>query len=289
LIDSLNGHVAGDFNNDYLIDTAWMKVTKPNYISDVKVYSYQNTGKIKTATCAYTNDVANPNGCAFIRRQAADLQTWGNGQWVVRMARDAVDITGNGHRDLAVVSLSSGGNVAAPVYILEGNGDATFKPPGQALFSHNTGNCGNSPANAILFADFNNDKVGDIIMGLDDDGDPGSAWFYPGQLMGGDYSFDFSACKEAFDINPQDENGFNKPGATNAARPFDFNFDGRQDVIVGYRYSTGGNLSTRTEVWLGKADGTFNAPLLVRDFPNSRNGVYYAVPQRVCPFFPKAP
>lgn len=290
LEDTLLAHVAGDFNNDYLIDLALMKVTKPSYITDVKIDSYENTGMIGKATCAYTTDTANPKGCAFIRRQAADLQSWGTGQWVVRIARDAVDLTGNGHRDLAVLNISSGGNVAVPVYVVEGQGNMTFTPPNTAMFSHNSGNCGNSPANSILFADFDADNIGDIVVGLDDDGDPGSAWFYPGQVSGGMYGFDFAKCVEAFDINTNSEkNGSNQPGATSSTRTFDFDFDGFQDVIVGFPYSTVGNPPTRTEVWLGKGDGTFKPPLTVRDFADNWNGVRFAVPQRICPSFPKSP
>ncbi len=144
-------------------------------------------------------------------------------------------------------------------------------------------------APSSFFADFNADQVGDIIVGLDDDGDPGSAWFYPGQVVGNTYSFDFAKCAEAFDINLNDEFGSNKPGATSTARPFDFDFDGYQDIIVGLGYSKVGQPPTRTEVWLGKGDGTFKSPLTVRDFPTNRNGLYFAVPQRVCPSFPKTP
>ena len=41
-----------------------------------------------------------------------------------------------------------------------------------------------------IFADFDNNSVGDIITGLDDDGDAGSAWFYPGDTSTGNYLVD---------------------------------------------------------------------------------------------------
>ena len=33
----------------------------------------------------------------------------------------------------------------------------------------------------MLFADFDNDTIGDVVVGFDDDGDAGAAWLYPGE------------------------------------------------------------------------------------------------------------
>ncbi len=279
---------AADLTNDERIDLVAMDVVKPSYISNAYLYSYENTGLVGSANCAYSADPANPNGCAFIRRLAVDLSTWANNQWIVRSSGDAVDVDGDGFRDMAIYSLSSGGNVSVPVYIVSGNGDGTFDPPGAALFSHSTAGCGASPANSILFADFNADNLGDVIIGFDDDGDPGSAWFYPGKLNGSTFSFDFAQCKEALDINPGNESGSDQPGATGASRPFDFNFDGFQDIMVGYRYQSATQPPTRTELYLGKGDGSFQSPLIVRDFPTTDFGSSFATPQRLCSWFPIA-
>jgi heat shock protein beta len=278
---------AADFNNDDRIDLISLEVVRSGYIDDADYYSYENTGLVATANCAYTSDPANPNGCVFIRRHAAELNPLANGQWNVGPAKDAVDVDGDGYRDVVLYTMSSGGNVAIPVYLLTGNGDGTFNVPSISMFSHNSGSCGNSPANSILFGDFDGDGIGDVVMGLDDDGDPGSAWFYPGTNQGGTFSFDFSGCFEAFDISPN-ENGNDVPGATGAVRSFDFDFDGVLDIMLGWRYANVGSPPTRTQLHLGNGDGTFAAELVIRDFQTTDYGTGFATPQRLCIWFPTA-
>ncbi|MDY0001101.1 MAG: VCBS repeat-containing protein, partial [Polyangia bacterium] len=289
LVDSALTHAifgtAADFNNDDRIDLIALEIIKPAYISEAYYYSYENTGLLHTATCAVTEDPTNPGGCAFIRRLGANLNSLSTGQWVVGTARDSVDVDGDGFRDLTFYTMSSGGNVAIPVYILTGNGDGTFDVPSTPLFSHNSGGCGASPANTILFGDFDGDSLGDVIIGLDDDGDPGSAWFYKGLLLGGNFSFDFAHCFEAFDINPE-ETGSDRPGATGAVRAFDFDFDGNLDVMVGWRNQSATAPPTETILLLGNGDGTFAAPILVRSFPTTDYGTTFATPQRLCARFP---
>ncbi|MFH2008539.1 MAG: VCBS repeat-containing protein [bacterium] len=275
---------AADFNNDDAIDLIALETQRSGNLTDADYYSYENTGLVTTANCAYTTDPANPNGCAFIQRHAAELVSLAGGQWNVGPGRDAVDVDGDGFRDMVLYTMSSGGNVAIPVYLLTGNGDGTFNVPSTAMFSHNSGGCGASPANSILFGDFNSDDLGDVVIGLDDDGDPGSAWFYPGVVNGTVFSFDFSGCFEAFDINP-DENNHDVPGATGATRAFDFDFDGNLDIMLGWRYADVGAPPSRTQLHLGNGDGTFGAAIIVRDFPTSDFGTGFATPQRLCAKF----
>ena len=276
---------AADLNNDERIDLVALRITKPNYISDAFLYSYENTGLLHTATCAYTTDPANPGGCAFIRRQGADLYSLAYDEWNVGKARDAVDVDGDGFRDMVIYTMSSGGNVALPVYVLSGNGDGTFDVPSTPLFSHNSGGCGASPANSILFGDFDGDDLGDVILGLDDDGDPGSAWFYAGILTGGTFGFDFASCFEAFDINPSNESGADDPGVSSSARAFDFDFDGNLDVMLGWNHPNTWAPPSHTILLLGNGDGTFAAPTTVRDFPTTSYGNRFATPQRLCARF----
>jgi hypothetical protein len=287
-LDHWFGVTTADFTNDDRIDLLRMVRQPPTgYITDADLYSYENAGLIATATCAYTDLTANPNGCAFIRRHAANLgPVIGAQQWGVRYSRDAVDVDGDNFRDMVVYTYASGGNAQVPTYLLSGNGDGTFNVNSTALFTHNSGGCGNTPANSILFADFNSDDIGDIIMGLDDDGDAGSAWFYPGQINAG-YSINFAACAEAFDIHPGCESGCaDGPGSTGSARNFDFNFDGNQDVMAGKFYPNVSGPNSHTLLFLGNGNGTFQAWLVVRDFTNSLFGQYFAIPQRLCARFP---
>ncbi|MBU1536400.1 VCBS repeat-containing protein [Myxococcota bacterium] len=285
-LDVSLGSLIADINNDNRIDLVHLSVVKPANITEAYFYSFENTGTVLTATCAYTTDPLNPGGCLFIRRLAATITSLVFDQWNVGLARDAVDIDGDGFRDLAIYTMANGGDVAMPVYVLNGFGDGTFNVPTTAYFSHNSGSCGSSPANSILFADFNDDGVGDIIMGFDDDGDPGSAWFYPGQVNSGVFSFNFSGCFEAIDINPGNENGSDQPGVSGSARNFDFNFDGYQDVILGWNYSSAWAAPSETLLYLGNGDGTFQPAITVRDFPTTTYGASFATPQRLCTWFP---
>jgi len=96
------------------------------------------------------------------------------------------------------------------------------------LFVHNPGGT-LSPANVLLVADFTGDGRVDLLVGLDDDGDPGQSWTYTG--LGG-ARFD-ATPEEAFDLNKAVESGFDQLGATRSAHAFDFDANGFADVVVG--------------------------------------------------------
>ena len=281
-----------DFNNDEEIDLVGYKTTRTgnNHINSILMKNYENQGNIRSATCFSTDDPSNPNGCAFISQDALNITSWVNGQWGFRYSKDAVDINGDGFRDIAILKYASGTSSSVPITVVLGNGDGTFQgPPNSPLFTHNSGGCGSSPSNTIVFGDFNTDGIGDIITGLDDDGDAGSAWFYPGSLSSnGSYVVDLNSCTESFDINTVDESGGENPGFSNSARNFDFNFDGIQDMMVGYNYtnpwsSTG---PSTTQLMLGNGDGTFGPQTEIRNFPSSTTGRNFAVPQWRCVRFP---
>jgi hypothetical protein len=280
-----------DFNNDERIDLLALEITKPSTISDALMRSYMNMGLVESADCFSTTDATNPDGCAFYEQNAVDLTTLAKGQWVLNSSRDAVDINADGHRDMAVMILSSGGNSAVPVSILHGNGDGTFQPPVE-MFDHNNGACGGSPANALLFADFDNNGYGDILMGFDDDGDAGSGWLYPGEWRSDgtsgikEFAFDLRNCREVIDVNPTHESGGEHPGVGGSARNFDFNFDGNQDVMLGFNYTQPWAAPSRAELWLGAGDGSFTLFDTIRDFPDSRFAMTLATPQPMCPRFP---
>jgi hypothetical protein len=295
LVGQVDRHFLGtvaDLDGDELMDVAHLELDRPNYVADADLYFYQNSGLVRTALCAITTDPTNPQDCLFVKVLAVDLMGWAGGQWVVNYSRQAIDVNGDGHRDIALYSIANGGAPPTPVSLILGRGDGTFDPPGPAMFTHNA-NGSQSPANAIMFADFDNDGWGDVVLGLDDDGDAASAWFYPGTGGPGGFAFDLAGATEAFDLNPAHEAGGEHPGPTSAARNFDVDFDGRQDVIVGWRYQSAWTGPSETVFLRGLGDGTFAGPQRIRDFPlqpgqgdTNNYGLTFALPQRLCPRFP---
>jgi hypothetical protein len=189
---------------------------------------------------------------------------------------------------MVVYRFASGGDGEVDVAILRGLGDGTFTELEEDAveFVHNNGACGSSPSNIALLADFDNDAIGDVLLGLDDDGDAGSAWFYPGRIEEGGFIFDWEGCVEAFDLHPEYESGGESPGHAPNSYNFDLDFDGNEDVLIGYRHVAPWVSPSRI-VWLrGLGDGTFEPPSVIRDFPGGDNGLRLAVPRRTCARYP---
>ena len=271
---------AADLDNDDDLDVYHLVRNSGGYINSLVLYSYLNQGTVATANCAWTEDPTNPDGCVFIKQQAIDLTSWGSGLWIARVSADAVDVDGDGNRDVVMVTHSSGGTSPSPVTLLLGDGAGGFAMTSHPLFSHAA-----SPVNSQVFADFNGDDLGDLIVGLDDDGDAGSAWFYPGvwdATLG--YSISTAGAFESFDINPGAESGGENYGVTGSARSFDFDFDGNEDVIVGYNNSQPWNPPSETVFLQGNGNGTFAPATILRSFTNGY-GQNFAIPQRLCKRF----
>ena len=120
-----------DFNNDEEIDLVGYETTRltNNYISAVMMRNYENQGGIRSAACFATDDLSNPNNCAFVSKEALNITSWVSNQWGFRYSKDAVDVDGDGFRDIAILKYSSGGASSAPITVVPGNGDGTFQPP----------------------------------------------------------------------------------------------------------------------------------------------------------------
>ncbi|MBW2276343.1 MAG: hypothetical protein JRF63_02560, partial [Deltaproteobacteria bacterium] len=176
---------------------------------------------------------------------------------------------------LIFATYASGGASSAPLYRLAGNGDGTFVTPAVYLFTHNY------PVNSVVFADFTSDDIGDVIMGCDDDGDPGQAWLYYGD---GASSFETTAY-ECFDLEPSIESGSDQPGTTGSAKTFDFDFDGDMDIMVGHNFSSAWAGPSRIDVYMGNGDGSFDAPIQLGEDIPSTLGNAFDIPQRLCPWY----
>ncbi len=292
-LSPLGGAVA-DLDVDGVVDLARiLNTTGSNgYIDTATIETYLGTGLVRTATCAVTEDPANPEGCAFVHLQGVDLTTtatgsnWAHNQWGSRLSRQAVDVTGDGVPDMVHMIYANGGDAEVPVGLVVGRGDGTFDPVPAALFFHNDGTCGNSPANSVLFGDFDGDGLGDVMMGLDDDGDPGSLWFYPGMQIAGEYYIDTTGCYEALDINPTVEYGSDSAGVSTSAVAFDFDFNGYPDIALGYNYTTAWAPPSKAIVSLNQGAAGFWPPYDILDFPDSSYASTIAIPNWICPPFP---
>ena len=220
--------------------------------------------------------------CFFMTLPAMSISSAVVGEWTARIAAQAVNLNPDidDFVDLTLATYASGGNSATRLYVLNGDGQGGFSNPTQS-FIHNI-NREQAPVNTILFADFNADGAGDVLMGFDDDGRSGEAWTYLGL---GDGTFNDQAIS-AIDINPTDaveQGGGERLGREASGRTFDFDFDGFMDLIIGVRtvsYDTPGE----TRLYRGNGDGTFDPEYQVIGGPSSSYGAF-AIPSPLCANF----
>jgi hypothetical protein len=272
--------VTTDADGDHSYDILRMTLQRSGNISSGAIQIYLNNHHT-FATCVYG---ATPEDhCFFVKYAEIDISTAVGGQWVARMALQAVSFNPDvdGFSDLTLVTYASGGNAATDVYTLFGNGAGLYDLPSRH-FTHNADRS-QAPANTVLFADFNNDEIGDLLLGFDDDGQAGNAWVYFGL---GDGSFS-TVPVVSLDLNPtnaRETGGRGETlGRTGSGRTFDFDFDGSSDLIVGYNdisYTSPGE----TRLYRGNGDGTFNTSYSVIG-PRSQYAHQFAIPQRLCPSF----
>ena len=278
--ESVTGAVT-DVDGDFATDVVRFIVspTGSTLRESGEVITYRNNYAPRQSCVVGETD---EDGCFFTRAATLDVSPTVNRVWIARMARTAVSFNPeeDSHRDLTLVTYNSGGNAPTRVYTLFGNGDGTFADPA-LRFTHNASS-NQAPANTVLFADFNNDGVGDLMVGLDDDGRPGEAWSYLGL---GDGTFD-EAPLVAIDLNPGDareEGGGESLGRTASGRAFDFDFDGSVDLIVGYNHRAY-DVAGQTRLYRGNGDGTFGPDFSVIG-PDSLSAHAFAIPERLCPTF----
>jgi hypothetical protein len=276
--------VLTDVDNDHRFDFVRYWQDLPNNPTVAKGYSFIGGGPMVNSPCVLGTDPA--DGCTFTKLDPAlDITAQAAGKWGVPSGKTAQDLNGDGNQDLVFGIYSSGGASDTVVFLMLGNGDGTFGSA-QQMFVH-AGQKG--PANSFLFADFTNDQFGDVILGLDDDGDAGSAWIYNGTGPG---SFSTTGTK-VFDLNPECNSGCgDKMGMTASARTFDFNFDGNLDIVVGHNYCKGNinchmwtALDSKLQIHMGNGDGTFQDAQIIYDVSNSSVAGSFAIPTRICPWY----
>ncbi|MBH24389.1 MAG: hypothetical protein CMH57_08060 [Myxococcales bacterium] len=276
--DQLITGIVTDADGDYGYDVVASRLTRGanNYLSQGRFVAYLGRGS-ELSTCVYSDDPMDQ--CFFLSAPATDFTSTVSGEWQARVARQAVGFNPNSDRfdDLTVAVYSSGGNAATDIYTFFGVGDGTYQAP-VLRFTHNAAR-DQAPANSVLFADFNTDGIGDILLGFDDDGAPGAAWTYLGV---GDGSFSNTPIL-AVDVNPTDareQGGGESLGREGSGRTFDFDFDGAPDLLIGVdhvAYAEPG----QTRFYRGNGDGTFGPEFTVIG-EESRFSGSFEIPQRLC-------
>ena len=173
-----------DANSDNVLDVARFQLNRLGYIESGVIEIFLNNYDSRVS-CVYSTDPADL--CFFHLASTVGISDAVGGEWIARMARQAVNLNpaSDAHRDLTIMAYASGGNSPTDVYTLFGNGDGTFEPP-EFEFTHNAARS-QAPGNTYLFADFNGDGVGDILVGFDDDGNSGAAWTYLGDGPAGTF------------------------------------------------------------------------------------------------------
>jgi len=175
--------------------------------------------------------------------------------WTLGMSNTVVDVDADGFPDMLASEQSSGSAVNSMVYLLMGNGDGTFQSPVHVFTTSN------HPATYMSLGDFNNDGKVDALVGQDDDGDPGAAFFFKGR---GDGTFDQNGI-EAFDTRDDKESGSDQPGH-GKFQAYDVNRDGILDIVsaVGLSGPAIGDIAVADLIYFrGHGDGSFDAPQVI--------------------------
>lgn len=189
--------VAGDFTSDGYPDVVVVAGTHP----DERIYLLRNPGVSFTET-SFTIPGA-------VEHNQGSKRT------------DGGDIDGDGNLDVVICYYRTG-TPSSQVHWLRGDGAGNFART--TLFSSIPFNGGETQT--IALGDFNQDRHLDVLIGMDDDGDPGQTWISAGN---GDGTF-IGAWEPGFDTSPY-ESGNNNPGGGNCDA-YDFNQDGYIDIVA---------------------------------------------------------
>ena len=274
------GGVVADINGDNRFDVVLNRAERAanNKLLSFTGWSFTNNGDIRSAACAVADYP--DTSCAFTRRQA---YYFGEGsviydQWSYSFGRQAMNIAGTDDKDLVFSVFPHGGVCPSTLYRLEGAGDGTFSSTPVEALVHN-----HAAVISLVFADFTSDEIGDVIVGLDDDGDAGQAWLYRGTGTGV-FETTSHAC---FDLEPGIESGQDNIGVTSTARTFDFDFDGNMDIMVSHNNGTSpwNDGPSIIEILMGNGDGTFEEPVQVGPTVPTGLGNSFEIPTRLCPWY----
>jgi hypothetical protein len=232
---ALTDCTAGDFDvpSDNRVDVIVM-------IGDATpsvIYKFKNTGNLGTPFARQPYDVTDTQGWATHAR---------------RMDSANFNPTQDQRGDFATFDYPAGVAFQDDVVVCYNNAPFVFSTT--YFITHNT-----TSIHTITAGTFCNSTAPDVIVGGDDDGDPGHYWLYCNR---GDGYFSGSFV-DAFDLNPAAGPGSPQSPGGGVADAYDFNAAGKMDVVA-----TAGDMNGMTAlkgshtIWYIESSGsaTFAAP-----------------------------
>lgn len=228
-IDSKIGDTAvGDFNGDGWLDLAvsgahcdgdgpeCLEADDPNLGQDlVQIFINQGNGN-------------------FTRTSNIDFDQFGTREYERIAGLGAADYDDDGNTDLFIQHYWNSAN--NPTYIALNNGSGVFGEPTQLFTNAHEGG-----TNALVVGDFDNDGILDLVVGQDNDIEPGRTWFYKGMANGS-----YVNQGVAYDTNPD----FEGAGGQGMADAYDFDGDGNLDIVAAAE-------GLGIYLFLGNGDGSF--------------------------------
>jgi hypothetical protein len=174
--------------------------------------------------------------------------SWANHAWTL----DAGDAQSDSCQDFVIFDYPSSSDFSDEVYLYSGDCARGFTPSFACSTIHS--------CNDIAVADFNGDSCADLVIGVDDDGNPGGVWLYLGDNSG---SFTLASTTAVFDLDTLHNSGSDHYTGGGHLDACDVDRDGNMDVIA-FVYGTDGRPFEPT-LWLvyGNGDGTFDPPALI--------------------------